>query len=365
MSKSNIIPSLDGFRALAITIVFAGHARLFPGIPGGFGVTIFFFLSGFLITSLLIREYERYQSISFPAFFARRIVRLMPPLLATLALGTGLVLLGYVPGDLNLSTFASQIFFYYNYFHVYAETGTSIEGTRILWSLAVEEHFYLIWPGVFLLIARGWVGVRFMILLLFSILAWRAFRFYVWGDTEWMIYSFTDTRFDSLLFGCLLAILVANGTAERLFPQASRAKVLLLGGSLILIAIAFLIRDPAFRSTLRYSIQGTALMPIFYYAVTGPNTWLFRPLNWSPVRWVGVMSYTFYISHYIFIFFVKSFGLFEENYPLFLTLTLGITFLWSTVVHYGLERPLLPLRRRLTGHSSHRLRTSDKSLPSD
>lgn len=354
MNKNGIIPSLDGFRAIAIAIVFSGHVRLLPGIPGGYGVTIFFFLSGFLITTLLIREYERFGAISFPAFFARRVLRLFPPLAVTLATGTLLVWAGRVPGDLDLQTFISQILFYFNYFYVYGDGGSSVEGTSILWSLSVEEHFYLVWPILFLAIARGKLGLRFIAIVLVVIPVWRAFRFFAWEDSEWIIYSLTDTRFDSLLYGCLLALLIARGWAEKLFPQTTRAQVIYLGGALLLTLATLAARDPAFRSTLRYSLQGITLLPVFYYAVTRPDLRIFRPLNWGWVSWLGVMSYTFYIAHYIIIYFFKSYDLFDSSYPLFLFGTVSLSLLWAAMVHYLLERPLIPLRKRLTGHATAR-----------
>lgn len=352
MSTSGIIPSLDGFRAIAIAIVFAGHARLMPGIPGGYGVTIFFFLSGFLITSLLIREYDRYGSISFPAFFARRVLRLLPPLAATLAVGILLVLAGRVPGDLDLQTFASQILFYYNYFYVYGAGESSVEGTSILWSLSVEEHFYLVWPVMFLIIVRGKIGLRLIVTVLVAIPIWRAIRFLVWGDSEWVIYSLTDTRFDGMLYGCLLALMIAQGSAEKLFTQTAPRRAFYLCGAVLLTLATLAFRDPLFRSTLRYSLQGIALMPLFYYAVTRPNLSVFQPLNWGWVRWLGTMSYTFYISHYIIIYVFKGYGLFDRNYGLFFVATVSTALLWSAAVYYILERPLTPLRKRLIGHAA-------------
>ena len=348
-----VIPSLDGLRAVAIAIVFAGHAGLSSAIPGGLGVTIFFFLSGFLITTLLVREHARYGSISFPAFFARRVLRLMPPLLATLLAAGLIVRAGIAEGALNPNTIFSQIFFYYNYFAVYGDADGSIRGFGILWSLSVEEHFYLIWPFMFLLIARGRLDIRHVILLLILIPAWRYFRYMYWLDTEWIIYSLTDTRFDSLLYGCLLALLSSGGQAERLFPDERPARFFLLCGGVLAILVSLVLRDPTFRSTLRYSVQGLALMPIFHYAVTRPDLPIFRPLNWGWVRWLGVMSYTFYICHYVIIDVIED-NMSAMPYPVFFLAAGGLALLWSAIVFYGLENPLKPMRSRLTGHAQRR-----------
>ena len=105
------IPSLDGIRAVSILIVFLSHAGLGHLIPGGFGVTVFFFLSGFLITSLLIREYDRNGRISLPLFYIRRVLRLGPPILVTMLAGGLLVAAGVTEGTLHAPTLMSQVFF--------------------------------------------------------------------------------------------------------------------------------------------------------------------------------------------------------------------------------------------------------------
>ena len=271
-----VIPSLDGFRFLAVLVVFLGHVGLSSRIPGGFGVTVFFFLSGYLITTLLTREHDRHGRIAFGAFFARRAVRLLPPLLVTLAAAAVLAWFGLVRGDLDPRTFASQILFYYNYYAIYGDAGTSVGGFALLWSLSVEEHFYLIWPALFLFFARDRLRISHLLALLVAILAWRGYRFLAWGDSEWVIYSLTDTRFDSLLYGCLLALLEWRGQARRLFPASTGAALALCGLGLAVILASFLWRDALFRSTLRYSLQGIALMPIFHYAVSRADSPLAR-----------------------------------------------------------------------------------------
>ena len=146
-----LIPSLDGLRAISILIVFMAHARLSPYLPGGFGVTIFFFLSGFLITTLFYREAERYGQIDLKAFYLRRALRLSPPLLVTLAITYTLVSLGLFLGKIDPLAIASQVFYFYNYYSVFVPDSTEgARGLNVLWSLAVEEHFYLIFPWLFL-----------------------------------------------------------------------------------------------------------------------------------------------------------------------------------------------------------------------
>lgn len=338
------IASLDGLRAVAIGIVFAAHAGISAAIPGGFGVTVFFFLSGYLITTLLQREFDRTGGLDFGAFYMRRLLRLGPPILVTLALGALLVTLGFIEGEVDAATLSSQIFFYYNYFALYGDRH-EIFGTEIFWSLAVEEHFYLLWPALFLAIGRGWLGLRSVVALLLIIPAWRWVRFSLLGHDDLAIYMSSDTRMDSLLFGCLLALMQARGLTRRWLPQG-RARFGVMAVALAAILASFALRDPSFRATFRYSVQGLALMPLFHYAVTRAEDAMFRPLNWGWVRRIGVYSYTIYLCH----FGVLIALIYWEVAPLgsaTLFLAAGaISLAYAALMHVLVERPLMVLRRR-------------------
>lgn len=347
------LASLDGIRALSISLVFVAHVGFGHVVPGGFGVTVFFFLSGFLITTLLTREWDRYDCISLYAFYLRRVVRLGPPIAITLAASLQLTSMGLLDGEIDMGTIASQIFFFYNYYDLYVPGATTVDGLGVLWSLAVEEHFYLIWPVFFILLAKRQIGVRTIGVLLIGILFWRCIRLFVFNDNAQEIYVSTDTRFDSLLFGCLLALMVWKGQAELLFEPFLRAYAL-VPLSLAVLLLTFLFRDPFFRETLRYSLQGLALIPLFYYAVSHSDFWLYRPLNWKTVRVLGQWSYTIYLVHHVVIkgLVFNQFGNLRE--PTLIFLSLAISLALSALMHYVVERPLHPLRRRLVGHAEPR-----------
>ena len=150
------IPSLDGIRAVSIVIVFFAHARVMPFLPGGFGVTIFFFLSGFLITTLFYREADKFGKIDLRNFYIRRLLRLSPPLFITLALVYGLVALGAFEGVIRSDAIVSQVLYFYNYYSILSPDPTEgALGLNVLWSLSVEEHFYLIFPFLFLYIMKN------------------------------------------------------------------------------------------------------------------------------------------------------------------------------------------------------------------
>jgi len=339
------IPSLDGLRAVSIMIVFFSHAGLSALIPGGFGVTVFFFLSGFLITTLLCREFERTNGLDFRAFYLRRLLRLAPPLLLTMALAILLALVGVVKGDLSHSAMLAQVFFAYNYYQQIPGAETSVNGLDVLWSLAVEEHFYTVWPLIFLLLAKRRVRGSLIVVLTLAILVWRSVRLLVFGHSEWAIYISTDTRFDSLLFGCLLAIFMARDLLPDWLMKA-RAIYPLLALSGLCLLLSFLWQDPIFRSTARYTIQGIALMPIFFYAIVRSDHLIFRPLNWWVMRRIGLYSYTLYLIHFVILEAFWTMGYVKGNLVA-MTAAGVLSLIWAALVYQFAERPFHVWRARL------------------
>ncbi len=335
---------------MSIALVFISHAGFGHIVPGGFGVTIFFFLSGYLITTLLTREWDRYGSIAQAAFYLRRIVRLGPPILLALCVSLLLAALGWAEGQIDLMTITSQVLFYYNYFSLYGDDPATVDGLGILWSLAVEEHFYLIWPTVFILLVSRAFEIRYLIGFLVAVLLWRGIRYFGFGSSEWTIYISTDTRLDSLLYGCLLAMLVWRGHADRLFNAALHMRVIWIVIAVGMLLVSFLVSDDAFRSIPRYSLQGLALMPIFYYAVTQPSDIWFRPLNWVAVRRIGQWSFTIYLIHFVIINSLIFNEIAAPGDLSLVVLSAVLSIILAAATYRWIEKPLHPLRRRLTGH---------------
>ena len=133
-----VIPSLDGLRAISISIVLVSHAGYGSVVPGGLGVTIFFFLSGYLITTLLMDERERSGRIDIGKFYLRRAFRLFPPLLVSLVIAYSLVILGLLDGRISWAGVLAQLLYFANYYSLFFDPGnTTAAGTGILWSPAV------------------------------------------------------------------------------------------------------------------------------------------------------------------------------------------------------------------------------------
>ena len=298
------IPSLDGMRALAVMIVFVGHAGLGHIVPGGFGVTVFFFLSGYLITTLLRREYESHGTISFAKFYLRRVYRIFPPLYLVLGILIALKLSGFVHHDMTWTAVAAQVFHLTNYYLI---TYPSVEAAPVVpytvpfWSLAVEEHFYLLFPLALLLLLKRWSygqAASALALGCLLVLLWRFALLGIADNPGHYTYHATDTRLDSLLYGCIMGLWLNPALDKAPGWIGARGWAVLCAVAIAFLAVSFLWRSEEFRATLRYTLQGIALFPLFYCAVRYHRSALFTWLNTRPVRALGLVSYTFYLCHF-------------------------------------------------------------------
>jgi peptidoglycan/LPS O-acetylase OafA/YrhL len=248
----------------------------------------------------------------------------------------------------------AQLLHFANYWTVGHGYEGQVAGTGVYWSLAVEEHFYLLFPAVFLLLHRALPTPRaraaFLWGLCLLILAWRCAL--VFGAQVPMnrTYLASDTRFDSILFGSALA-LAGNPALDSEAPgeRALWLRVLLpVGAALMLLSLLF--RDPRFRETFRYSLQGLALYPLFVCAVRNPRLGPFRLLNHPLLRRIGELSYALYLLHHVVIFGVQRW---LPVHPLLqAALALGLSLLLASAVWRWIEQPCARLRKRLTHRAS-------------
>lgn len=350
------IPSLDGLRAVSFLLVFVAHAGLKDVVPGGFGVTVFFFLSGFLITTLMRLELEETGRVSLSQFYLRRALRILPPFYIVLAGATLLAGVGFVDGALRGKAVASQALHMSNYW--IAEHGWSgiAEGTGVYWSLAVEEHFYLLFPAAFLLLGRLRLSGRGKAFAFWSlcaaVLAWRCVLVLGMHAGAERLGLCSDTRIDSIAFGCALAVW-KNPALEKDNPGRESplwASVFLPGGILLLLA-TFLVRNPVFRETLRYTLQGLALIPVFVMAVRHPDWRLFRVLNARPVRFVGALSYVLYLVHHVALDAFQVRARLGVVPGAVIALVASMLFAWA--MHVLVEVPCARMRARLGARERH------------
>lgn len=353
------IPGLDGLRAFAVLLVLVAHLGFNHAIPGGFGVTLFFFISGMLITRLLLAEHDTKGKIGIGNFYARRAFRLYPALLVAIVLGT--LVFNAAGGITTWGKIASALFYYANYYGIYIHFGQGRDGFdpfSILWSLSIEEQYYVVFPLVCsLLVTRlrrfAWV----LALGVLAVLLWRSGLHFT-GSSSDRIYMGTDTRIDSILYGAWLTLILANDTQGR-WMRFSSSRLVQIGSLAVLLA-AFLIRNDHFRDTLRYSLQGLALMPLItaicFTRAVAPVT---AVLESKPGRKLGAWSYSLYLYHPIAIVIgeiiwgsgslgVDHVGL--QNYIGFALTAVVLTFVLATASYYGVERPFMNLRKRFGAH---------------
>jgi peptidoglycan/LPS O-acetylase OafA/YrhL len=356
------IAGLDGLRACAVLIVLVAHFGFSQIVPGGFGVTLFFFISGVLITRLLMAEYAKTGGVQVLNFYVRRFLRLYPALLLSVA--GSVILYPLFNGHVPWADVPAVLFYYANY---YGGTVGFMQGGMpdygvfqtfgILWSLAVEEQYYLVFP---LLMVWLLVDLRkaqyFFAVVIVACLLWR-----IWlhlnghGDR---IYGSTDTRIDSILYGAWLATALARAGAVRLVSVLSHPALFAAG--IVGILVSLLCRDEWFRDTLRYSVQGLSLIPIVTaICFSGRYRVLTSLMDSRLMAWIGALSYSLYLFHGHAI--VIGENLFHVRYvdpvsqlpAAYFFLTISLTLLFATGSYYLVEKPLFSLRVRFGSHVGH------------
>ncbi|MDB6107204.1 MAG: acyltransferase 3 [Gammaproteobacteria bacterium] len=351
------IPSLDGLRGLSVLLVLSSHtlqsAQLRDVIPGSFGVTVFFFLSGYLITTLLRVEVEDTGSIAFGKFYLRRALRIFPPfylvlLLAALRGHYGVLI--HTANHMEWSYVLGQALQLTNYLQIYFPTEHLAPGTDIFWSLAVEEHFYLLFPWIFLWLARLEEPRKRAAVLLAAcalVLLWRCYLEFVLQSSYNRTYCATDTRIDSILFGCTLA-LWGNPVLDSTRISENAWKHWLFPLSLAGLALSFGVTNPSFADTARYTLQGVCLVAVFVVAIRYPDWGPMRPLNSRLLSWIGLISYSLYLLHLSVLKAVYS----VWGHSIWVLLCVG----WvasiglAAAIYYAIERPAGRLRKRLSAH---------------
>jgi peptidoglycan/LPS O-acetylase OafA/YrhL len=304
-------PGLDGLRALAVGAVFLYHARI-DWLPGGFlGVDLFFVLSGYLITSLLLVEWEARNRIDLRRFWLRRARRLLPALVVVV-LGALVLASIFARQDLahTRSDAVSSLLYYTNWHEIIANHSYfNLRGNPSLlqhtWSLAIEEQFYIVWP---LLLVPGLVlvGRRRLPMLVVAGIAGSAALMWILYDQNdpTRVWNGTDTRAFLLLMGILLALVWPYvERLRRALPALELFGVAALVGSVLL-----------FRGLHEYDPtlwQGGDLAAAFCFvvliaAVAHPGTGLGQALGVAPLRWIGERSYGMYLWHWPIVVLVAG-----------------------------------------------------------
>lgn len=285
------LPALDGLRFIAVMLVIFDHGGI--NHLGGDGVTYFFVLSGFLFSWLLCKQWEQKKHISFRRFYFRRTLRIVPAcyccLLFTIAAKNALGLPVDYAHAISAFTYTAN---YYNALHNHPPTGFSF-----FWSLAVEEQFYLIWPILFLFfIKRGRQSlIRFLAISIVTVCVWRSWL--AWNQLvprAWLYNAF-DTRIDSIAIGSLLGLLIREKWFQPLLQRLTRyfwGPVVLLG----LICLAHSL-PPTFHYSLGFTVESLLMGILLLQMIVLSKHPLWSWLNWKPIQFLGVLSYSMYLYH--------------------------------------------------------------------
>ncbi|MBC1692308.1 acetyltransferase [Listeria welshimeri] len=303
------VPSIDGLRALAVIAVIAYHLN-FSWAKGGFiGVDIFFVLSGYLITNILLTQWEKNQTLQLKQFWLRRFRRLIPAAYVMIVVVVIFSVLFHSEILKNLRGDAIASFFYVSnwwfIFHnvSYFDSFGMPSPLKNLWSLAIEEQFYLIWP-VFLLVFLRWVKnpkllLKIVIGLGLLSAIWMTIL-YVPGTDPSRVYYGTDTRLFDLLSGCALAFVWPFNRLSPNIPKRSKAALNIAGTISILFFFLITALVSEYQPFLyRGGLLFVAIMGVVMIAtIAHPASYLSKIFSFKPLRWIGTRSYGIYLWHY-------------------------------------------------------------------
>lgn len=354
-SSKSYVTSLDGLRALAVLFVLAYHLKL-PHITGGLsGVTVFFVLSGYLITALLLAEFEKKGTIDLPHFWLRRVKRLFPAIVLVIFTSACVFtifnheLLSKMRPDI-----LSSLLFFNNWHQIFSNVSYfdalgSPSPLTTFWSLAIEEQFYLIWPPLLLILLKARVDKRFIAgfvgILAFISVVLMFVKFDPAADPSRVYYG-TDTRAFSLLIGALLAFgwpckgLGASEDANLTYDQRF---ILNIAGIVSLVALVLLLIFTNGFSPFLYRggmFLITLLTAVVIANIVHPCSLLASFFSLPALSWVGTRSYGIYLWHYPILLFMIPRNIANDAPIWLILLFLVVTFGISELSYRFVENPI-------------------------
>ncbi len=372
--KSRYVPSLDGLRAFAVLAVIAYHMHL-GFAPGGLlGVTMFFVLSGYLITGLLISEIETTGTVDLKAFWVRRIKRIVPAVLFAIV-GTAALctLLNHALLTKMRPDILPTVFFFNNWWQIihnvsYFDALGAPSPLAHTWSLAIEEQFYLVWPVILMLIVhrgakKGTIAKGCAIAALVSVVL-MAVMFNPAEDPSRVYYG-TDTRAFSLLIGAILAFIwpyqkLADDAGSAMTDRA-RLGLDVVGG-LALLGLVLLVTLSNGFSPFIYRgglLLCSLLTALFIACIVHPESLIGRVFALKPLVWVGQRSYSMYLWHFPILLLLEPPHV-NEGTPIYLTaIELAAIFAFA---HFSYEYVENPLRRGAAEKLFSQLRSGATSI---
>lgn len=349
------IPSLDGMRAVSIALVLFAHAASTRGFPeffdregftslGNVGVRFFFVISGFLITTLLLRDIDRHGHVRLPLFYKRRALRILPAALAYIGLiwvayMAGLIDLRYqhlsdsqapsaVPGLLHALSFTYNYKLDYNWYFNH------------LWSLSVEEQFYLLWP-----IALAWLGVTRGARIAFAALLMVPFiRLGMHLSGEWPELALSrnfQAVCDAIATGCLGSLFFNAMAGRRAFGWLTGWPAIPIAGVCIAIGYGSALYSRPLAYVAGQSLANLGILLLLLHVITRPRDLAGRILNAAPMVAIGVLSYSLYLWQEPFLYFRGTSWVtaFPQN--------IVLAFIAAYCCHRLVEKPFLAIKERL------------------
>lgn len=350
-SGKRYMPGLDGLRALSVLAVIAYHLNLKWAQGGLLGVGIFFVISGYLITDQIINYWEQHRRLNLLDFWIRRACRLLPAMIGML-LFVALWLLVVDPSRLHTlqGDFMSSLFYVNNWwliFHKvsYFESFGPPSPIGHLWSLAIEEQFYILWPLLLL------IGLKFaprrgkligLILVSAAASALAMAFIYVPGTDPSRVYYGTDTRVFALLIGAALAVLWPSQKLHDTVSGTERLALDLFGGLGLFVLILLIYQTNEFADSL---YRGGFVLLSFITAVViavlaHPASRLGWIMGCKPLRWIGVRSYSLYIWHFPVIILTSPNGITDGSSVLRIMFQLVASFLLAALSYKYVEEPI-------------------------
>jgi peptidoglycan/LPS O-acetylase OafA/YrhL len=352
----NRIRSLDGIRAISILMVILGHAgKTMPkslteniffhlAANSSLGVSIFFVISGYLITRLMIDEKEKTGTTEIKNFYIRRIFRIFPVFylyILTLIL-LKIFVVENIFSDYNLVAYAAL--YLWNYHHLFY-AGSVLDNANWflghLWSLSIEEQFYLLWPLMFTMMNVTNLK-KVVIGLLIAMPLMRMATYLLMPDSRGQIGIMLHTGGDSILFGCLFALTENTVFFQQKIKRYLTNNYIVLIAGLFLFIISAILKmyfKGAYTITLGMSLNSVCIMILIYWCIYVPSK-VSTLLNTRPLVYIGILSYSLYIWQELFL--TNIYTTWVNRFPQ----NIMVVFVVAICSYYLIEKPILNLKRR-------------------